>query len=79
MTGMNEQIHIGAMIRNELARQGRSVHWLADELHTDRSNMYRILKKPYMDTDMLRRISLCLNHNFFAELFETTSRLLKTR
>lgn len=74
---MGSHTHIGDMIRLELERQGRSVHWLAQELHTDRSNMYRILKKPYMDTDILKRISVCLNYNFFDSLADDTELMLK--
>ena len=50
-------VHIGNIIHQELAKQRRSVSWLAGELYTDRTNMYRILKKDNLDTDLLRRIS----------------------
>ncbi len=58
-------VHIGNIIRQELANQRRSVSWLAEQLYTDRTNMYRILKKENLDTALLRRISLCLQHDFF--------------
>lgn len=57
--------HIGNIIQRELVRQGHSVAWLAKELYTDRTNMYRILKKGDLDTALLRRISVALNHDFF--------------
>lgn len=58
-------VHIGNLIRQELSGQRRSVSWLAHELYTDRSNMYRILKKADLDTALLRRISVVLHHDFF--------------
>lgn len=61
----HHMVHIGNIIRQELANQRRSVSWLAEQLYTDRTNMYRILKKENLDTALLRRISLCLQHDFF--------------
>lgn len=58
-------VHIGNIIHQELAKQRRSVSWLAGELYTDRTNMYRILKKDNLDTDLLRRISIAFHHDFF--------------
>ncbi len=58
-------IHIGNIIRQELKQQRQSVSWLAYQLNTDRSNMYRILKKRNLDAELLRRISVILNHDFF--------------
>lgn len=70
-------IHIGNIIKCELASQGRSVHWLADKLCTDRTNMYRILKKSNLDTDLIRRISIHLNHDFFQDLSDSIRNSLK--
>ena len=53
---MTETLHIGNEIRNELLRQGRSVAWLARELGYDRSNFYRVLRAPSIDTALLMRI-----------------------
>lgn len=70
-------IHVGDLIRDELVSQGRSVQWLADKLCMDRTNMYRILKKPYIDSCFLYRISLFLNHNFFLDLADDVHLMLK--
>jgi len=35
-----------------------------------RSNVYKILDKPSIDTALLQRISLALKKNFFADLAE---------
>lgn len=60
-------IHIGKLIDEELRRQRRSVQWLADSLYLDRSNAYRLLRRPSIDTDLLCRISRLLGRDFFDE------------
>ena len=64
---MQEQkIHIGKIVHQELKTQRRSVSWLAEQLHTDRSNTYKILKRQYIDTELLFRLCSVLNVDFFA-------------
>ena len=62
---MEKTLHIGNEIRRELLRQRRSVAWLARELGYDRSNFYRVLRTPSIDTVLLLRISLLLQCDFF--------------
>ena len=71
---MNEQhntkqltLHIGQLIKEELERQERTVSWFARKLYCDRSNIYKLFKRPTIDTELLLRISVILNHDFFAE------------
>lgn len=59
-------IHIGEIIECELKRQERTVSWFARKLYCDRSNVYDIFKRRSIDTELLLRISLILNYNFFA-------------
>jgi len=59
-------IHIGEEIRNHLAAQKRSVAWLANQIRHDPSNLRKILKNPYVPTDLLYRISVILGKDFFA-------------
>jgi hypothetical protein len=59
---------IGLLIRDELTAQERTVSWFARKLHTDRSNVYRLFQKNSVDTDLLSRISMVLNKDFFALL-----------
>lgn len=59
-------IHIGKIIECELKRQERTVSWFARKLYCDRSNVYDIFKRRSIDTELLLRISLILNYNFFA-------------
>ena len=62
---MNASIHIGEEIRKQLAIQKRPVAWLAIELNIDPSNFRKMLKKTAIPTDLLHRISILLNTDFF--------------
>lgn len=62
--------HLGSLIKQELERQERSVSWLARKLSCDRTKVYRLLQKHSIDTYDLRRISILLSHDFFADLSE---------
>ena len=59
-----EEEHTGIIEETGLER---SEAWLARKVHCDPGNFNRILKKPSMDMDLLRRISLSLNFNFCYE------------
>lgn len=59
-------MHIGKLIEEELRRQERSVSWFAKKLYCDRTNVYSIFKRPSIDTELLLRISIILNRNFFS-------------
>ena len=61
------KVHIGSLIENELKRQKRPAAWLAKEICCDRTNVYKILRKSSIDTELLCRISVALGHDFFAE------------
>ena len=58
-------LHIGSVIRETMKEQGRSASWLAKQLHCTRENVYRIYAREWIQTDMLLRISLVLEVNFF--------------
>lgn len=60
--------HIGYLIKAELERQERSISWFARKLSCDRSNVYRLFQRESVDTRLLTRISLLLEHDFFSEL-----------
>jgi len=63
-------IHIGRHIKEVFDRQpkGRTVEWFADNLCCNRANIYNIFKRSSIDTQLLRRISLLLDYDFFADL-----------
>ena len=63
----DEDYHIGNAIKAVLKEQERSEAWLARKVHCDPGNFNRILKRPSMDMDLLRRICINLNYNFFTD------------
>ena len=58
-------MHIGNVLRDKLKQDGRSVVWLAHELGCHRTNVYNLFDKYSIDTQLLARISVIMNHNFF--------------
>lgn len=63
-------MHIGKMIRDELDRQPKkhTVTWFATQLCCNRRNVYDIFERPYIDTALLERICIILNHDFFLDI-----------
>ncbi len=61
----DDEIHIGREIRLVLRRERRSAVWLAEKLHCDRTNIYKLFKKRSIDLELLMRVSLALEYNFF--------------
>jgi hypothetical protein len=70
-------IHIGSLIEQELRRQDRSVTWFAGKLHCGRTNVYKVFKKKSIDTLLLEKICVILQHNFFLDYAEDISPLLR--
>lgn len=73
-------VHIGKLIEEELHRQERTVTWFAKKLYCERTNVYNIFKRQSIDTELLLRISVILNRDFFIyyqkEIEDTASTLL---
>lgn len=69
-------MHIGQLIRSELDKhpKNHTVAWLASQLHCDRRNVYDIFSRAYIDTELLMRISIILEHDFFEDLSEMFDR-----
>jgi len=63
-----DEIHIGNLIRVKLKRDRKSKVWLAGKIDCCRTNVYKILARPSIDTEQLQRISFALKKNFFADL-----------
>ena len=60
-----EEPHIGHLIRAELARQERTVSWLARKLCYSRQNIYHLFESKWIASDVLMRVSDVMHHNFF--------------
>lgn len=56
---------IGQLIKEELYRQERTVTWLARKINCDRRNVYNVFERTYVDTELLLRISIALQTDFF--------------
>ena len=67
---LQDEMHIGKLIKKKLEDDGRKVVWLANKIHCNRRNIYDIFDRSSIDTELLLRISLVLNTNFFAYLSE---------
>lgn len=61
-------IHIGNRIETVLRQKERTVAWFARKLYCNRQNVYDIFKRESIDTTLLRRISIILEHDFFKDL-----------
>ena len=64
----SDELHIGQLIKNELDRQGRSVAWLAKQMQYSRQNVYRLLERHWIHTDVLLRICNIMDCDFFGWL-----------
>ena len=58
-------IHIGNIIKKQFDTQGSTVSWFAKQLCCDRTNISSIFKRESIDTALLEKISVILNHDFF--------------
>ena len=63
-------IHLGSMVREELLRQGKSVNWLATAINLERSGIYKLFRRKNISVQMLLKISIVLNHDFFEDVSE---------
>ena len=67
-------MHIGEAIKAELERQGKTIVWFAEQIPCHRTNVYRILEKKSIDTEILLNICKILNHDFFEDLTKELER-----
>ena len=65
METRESNIHIGHLICEQLKADNRSASWLAREIHCTRNNVYKIFNKPSLDSDLILKISVAMNFNFF--------------
>jgi len=68
-----EKLHIGDLIKSTLEQEGRSVKWLAKEIHCKGRNIYNIFNRTSIDTLQLLKICFALRTNFFvyySEIYE---------
>jgi len=61
----SEPLHIGKIIETVMKSQGRSPSWLAAQICCNRDNIYKIFRRQHIDTELLLKISVALNVDFF--------------
>lgn len=69
-------MHIGQLIRQELLKRDLSPSWLASKIFCSRQHVYNIFNKENLDVELLRRICLAMEHNFFDEISKEVSRAI---
>ncbi|GHT19242.1 hypothetical protein FACS189429_6730 [Bacteroidia bacterium] len=62
---MENTIHIGDLIREQLKQQQRTEAWLARQIDHDCSNLNKQLDNYWLPTEMLLQISNVLKFDFF--------------
>jgi len=74
-----DNMHIGKQISLKLKEQERSVAWLARQLNCDDGNLGRTLKNSqHIHSELLLRISIALEEDFFARYSEILTKNPKT-
>lgn len=63
-----QNLHIGHLIKTVFDESGMSVSEFARQIHLERSTIYGIFERPSIDSVLLARISLALNHNFLSDV-----------
>lgn len=64
----SNEIHLGNIIKQRLEQDGRSVRWFAEQMNSDRSNMYKLLSRSHLSTDFIMRASKIIEHDFFKDV-----------
>lgn len=59
---------LGEDIRNVLTERDITVKQFAETIGVKRPNAYRIFNQNSIDTALLMKISICLEHDFFRDL-----------
>jgi transcriptional regulator with XRE-family HTH domain len=69
---MNHDKTLGQMIDDRLKAIGMTKAEFGRRISTSRQNVSLILRKESMDTKLLQKISVVLDHDFFSDLGTTT-------
>ncbi len=61
---VNNDVHIGQIIKSVFDESGMTVSELAQRLRCERTNVYTIFRRRSIDVELLVRLSNILDHNF---------------
>jgi len=59
------KVDIGLAVRQKLDEQGSKIAWLARKVNCDPGNLHKHLQKEYIYPELLEKISIALNFDFF--------------
>ncbi|MBQ8957104.1 MAG: XRE family transcriptional regulator [Bacteroidales bacterium] len=76
---MEEEFHIGHKIKEHIDSHGIKLQWLGRQLHCLRNTLYNLFERRWIDSDLLMRLSLVLERDFFAEFSEEYTRKLQSK
>lgn len=76
---IEEDIHFGNLIKELLEKEGRTITWFAQQMNSDRSNMYKILSHVHIDSGFILRASWVLKHDFFKDASDKLRAMLAAR
>ena len=72
-------MHIGQRIKEVLEQRHKPVTWLAKEINCERTNVYNIFARKDINTGLLTKLGIILEHNFFNELSDDFSKTEKAK
>lgn len=72
-------VHIGEEIKKRIKEKGITIVWFSSQLSCTRANVYKIFEKKSLDTDLLLRISVILDYDFFELYSEEKAKKHKCR
>ena len=72
-------MHIGQRIKEVLEQRQMPVTWLAKEINCERTNVYNIFARKDINTGLLTKLGIILEHNFFKELSDDFSKTEKAK
>jgi len=66
---MDTTFSIGELVQKKMAEEGRNIEWLAKKIPCHKKHIYRIYKQEHIHPQLLERISIILQYNFFSHYF----------
>lgn len=65
-------MHLGERIRTVIKQKHMSVVQVSRELSCERTNLYNVFERKDVNTELLQRLCVVLDYDFFKELSQET-------
>ncbi len=65
-------MHVGQRIKEVMEQRKRSVIWISQQIACERTNVYNIFAREDINTNLLRKLCIILEYDFFKELSKDT-------